>query len=76
MEINFALFVALTVGITEVIKRISPLAGKFIPLIALFIGVLLSFSGGITVLNLLQGLVIGLTASGIWSGTKHLLPLK
>ncbi|TXG77201.1 hypothetical protein E6Q11_03210 [Candidatus Dojkabacteria bacterium] len=66
MEITFTLIVALVIGITEVIKRLGT-PKKFLPVIALVIGVVISYLTGF---DWVSGIVAGLSASGIWSGLK------
>lgn len=65
--------VAIVVGLTEVVKR-AGLNNRYTPVVALFFGVALSLvvnlSTGIALENIITGLVLGLTASGIWSSTK------
>ena len=67
--------VGLVIGLTELIKKLG-LNPKYAPLIALAWGIIISFTAnsifgaiGITGI-ILRGLVLGLTASGLWSGTK------
>ena len=69
----FSTFVAITIGLVEAIKRTAPSLEKFAPIYALVFGVLLSFSQGWTVESGLTGLVVGLSASGLYSGTKNLI---
>lgn len=82
MELNvtFALLVGVTMGLTEVIKRLAKKLGfdsssEVAPLVALMLGVGLSMgAAGMTFPAFLQGLVIGLSASGLYSGGKTVLP--
>lgn len=65
--------VAVIIGLVQVAKTLG-LPTQFAPLASLFFGVGLAFLGsGISVTALMVGLVLGLTASGLWSGTKTLL---
>jgi len=62
--------IPVVLAITEVIKRLG-VATKWIPLIALVLGVLtvwaVDIDGGARVL---EGIVVGLSAAGLYSGTK------
>ncbi len=72
MELSIlALATSASIGITQVLK-VAGLPGKFAPLTSLFIGVIAScvFSGSFTWIAVGTGIVGGLTASGLWSGTK------
>ncbi len=74
MEIStqFLVLVPLVLGVTEVIKGVG-LPSRFAPLCALILGVLGSvFLIGGEAINalILQGLIAGLSASGLWSSAK------
>ena len=73
--IELTAVVAAIVGIIEAIKRTSYLNAKFAPLIALALGVLwFGFTGEMSLAeNIFGGIVAGLTASGLYSGTKATL---
>lgn len=65
---SFAALVALTIGLTEVLKRIG-IPKKFLPLVSLTIGFGLNFVGSsfaLTPLSILAGIAIGLSASGLY----------
>lgn len=68
---NFAVAVGVIVGLVEVAKRIG-LPSKFAPLISVVIGVGFSFifPGETIGLTILFGVITGLTACGLYSGTK------
>lgn len=69
----FVLMVAVTTGITEVIKRLG-ISKRFVPLVSLVIGVgACAVFVGMTPDVLLQGVIVGLTASGLYSSTKATL---
>jgi len=71
MEIEFAVFVALTTGLVEVLKRLATNLERFLPLFALAIGTGLNLLYyGVSVENLIIGLVVGLSSMGLYSGTK------
>ena len=62
---------ALALGLTEVASR-SGLPDRFKPLCSLLVGVVVValLLSAATTQGVLWGLVAGLTASGLWSGTK------
>ena len=61
-------------ALVEIVKRLKiPYVSEsdYAPAVSLAIGVGLSvLFGGVSVQNLVQGLLLGLSASGLWSGTK------
>ena len=68
-----AILVALILGLTEIIKRVGcPV--KFVPIIAVILGVILNFLGkwiGVASSELaIGGIMAGLMAMGLWSGSK------
>ena len=70
------LLIPLTLGLTEVIKKFLPneIIGKYAPLISLGAGLgsgLLTI--GLTKEGALTGIIIGLTASGLFSGAKSFI---
>lgn len=69
MEISkeFLFLVPIVLGLVQTAK-VSGLNTRYAPAIALALGVLGTFLVG--QFDILQGLVIGLTASGLFSGTK------
>ena len=73
--IDTSLMVGVIMGFTEVIKRLFSLTDesgkKYVPFIALVACVALSFwQNGLNVDSTVLGVVMGLTASGLWSGAK------
>lgn len=80
--------VSLTMGVTQVYKSLIPKVAyekfffialsKATPLVALITGVSLSFlyDGGFNYAALESGLVVGLTAAGVYSGGKTILNKK
>lgn len=65
---SFGVLVALTSGVVQVVKKIG-VENKWLPLIALFVGILLTFLGGaveITTLSVLTGIAVGLSAVGLF----------
>lgn len=71
MIIESATIIAVVIGLTQVIK-LAGLPIRFIPSVALVIGIVLSFIvGGQEVGALIfSGLIYGLSAAGFYSGAK------
>jgi hypothetical protein len=68
-----AILVPTVVGITQVIKVIG-VPSRFLPLIALGVGSLGAIVlGGLTGEIAIQGIIVGLMAVGLWSGTSNTL---
>lgn len=68
---NLALFIALTTGITEAIKRgFTKIPSGMYPLIALSIGTIFGFYDH---RDIIEGIVIGLSSAGLYSGTRTVL---
>jgi uncharacterized membrane protein HdeD (DUF308 family) len=73
MLVELSIVVAVIMGLSEIVKRVG-LNSKFIPIVNLVFGIV----GGIvylypndTKLAVFYGIVAGLTASGLYSGTKN-----
>ncbi|MEB3428884.1 phage holin family protein [Citroniella saccharovorans] len=65
------LIVPLIVGILEVVKKFD-IDKKFIPLASILIGVVFSFlKNGFSTDTILVGIGYGLSACGLYSGTKN-----
>ena len=65
---SFITLTALTSGVVQVVKK-AGVDNRWLPLIALFIGVFLTFLGGaieVTSLSILTGIAIGLSAVGLF----------
>jgi hypothetical protein len=77
MIFNFSVAVAVIIGLVEVVKRIG-LPSKFAPLVSVILGVGFSFifPGETIGLTILFGVVTGLTACGLYSGTKATIQEK
>jgi hypothetical protein len=66
--------IAITLGITEVAKRIG-LKERYAPVVALLVGLLsvyLTVEGASINELIVDGITVGLSAMGLWSGTKAL----
>ena len=77
--LSFAVLVALTIGLTEVVKQASKAPKNFIPLIALVLGFVLTLVGNLTSITsftVLTGIAIGLSSVGLFSQKKLLEGLK
>jgi hypothetical protein len=76
MLLEIGVLIALVVGLTEVGKKLG-IPSRFLPLLALLLGVgvnfVLKFLGIEYGELLLGGLVAGLSAIGLYSGTKATL---
>lgn len=71
---SLTVLIALTIGLTEVIKKALGLNKRFLPLTALVIGFSLNLIGSITEitsLTILTGIVVGLSASGLFDNLKY-----
>lgn len=68
--------VPVIVGLVQLYKRYAP--AKFAPLVALFLGIIagLYFSNADVGLAIVNGLVVGLTASGLYSQGKAVIAKK
>lgn len=67
---SFVALVPVVLGLTQIFKQYAD--SKWSPLFAVATGVVLAFAVGgvLTTSVIIQGLLIGLTASGIYSGHK------
>jgi len=69
---EFTVVVAVVLGLTEAVKRTGYLSSKWSALFAIGVGVALSLfiAEGTTVVRIFEGIISGLTAAGLFSGTK------
>jgi hypothetical protein len=75
MEYAGIALIPLVIGLSEAIKRIG-FNAKFIPVIDLILGLvagLVFLSPGDLKDGIIQGICIGLSASGLYSGTKNIV---
>lgn len=64
--------VPIVVGLTEVVKRLG-LPSKFSPLVSIGFGLVIALlMQGVSTLTVLAGIIYGLSAAGLYSGTKAL----
>ena len=76
IQITTGVLVALIIGIVEVLKKAglsSRYAGVVSLVLGLFLGGISAFIGTPLVQSLIIGTVMGLTASGLYSGAKALI---
>lgn len=69
----FIALVPMVIGIVEVIKRTFAMSSRYAPLMSLLVGIASVYIYNdfvISSANILQGVVLGLTAAGLYSGTK------
>lgn len=73
--LEFSIVIAVIVGLVEAIKRATNLDTRFAPIVSIAIGLLIVGLFGVegVTSNLLDGIIAGLTASGLYSGTKATL---
>ncbi len=69
-DFQAAVIVPVALGITEVFKRIGG-SKRFAPIVSMASGIgLVALAGFNWRLAVAQGIIAGLAASGLWSGTK------
>ncbi|MBZ4222497.1 holin [Bacillus mobilis] len=69
--ISLAVIIGIVVGLSQIIKTIG-LQTKYVPLLNLTLGIVLGvlFLDGEIKTNVFQGIIIGLSASGLFDHTK------
>ncbi|TKI14556.1 holin [Bacillus wiedmannii] len=69
--IEISVIIAVVVGLSQIAKTIG-LQTKYVPLLNLTLGIVLGvlFLGGDIKTNVCQGIIIGLSASGLFDHTK------
>lgn len=78
MEYAGIAIIPLLIGILEVFKRLG-LTDRYIPLFSLVLGItvgILLFADGDLSTGIVQGTFIGLSAVGLYSGTKNTIEKK
>lgn len=71
--VSFGALVALTTGVVEALKRGMAIEKRFLPLVALIVGILLTFLAGITnltSLSVITGIAVGLASCGLFDHTQ------
>ena len=69
MIIESAVLLGIVMGLVEVVKRTKLIPDEFLPMVAVLIGIGISYLGNLT--ELLTGVILGLTAVGLFSGIKN-----
>ncbi len=76
LVINYSILTAVVIGLVEVAKKLG-MSEKFAPLLALILGLGFAFMGFTANADLIQtivgGIIIGLSAVGLYSGTKNVI---
>lgn len=69
--VSLAIMIGIVVGLSQIVKTIG-LQTKYIPLLNLTLGIVLGvlFLDGDIKTNVFQGIIIGLSASGLFDHTK------
>ncbi|HHZ5402517.1 TPA: holin [Bacillus cereus] len=69
--VSLAVMIGIVVGLSQIVKTIG-LQTKYVPLLNLTLGIVLSvlFLDGDIKTNVFQGIIIGLSASGLFDHTK------
>ena len=70
--VSLAVMIGIVVGLSQIVKTIG-LQTKYIPLLNLTLGIVLGvlFLDGDIKTNVFQGIIIGLSASGLFDHTKN-----
>lgn len=74
ISVQFLVLVPVVLGVVQVIKK-TGLSTRWSPLLSLVLGVVgaLAIAKGYSADAVIQGLIAGLSAAGLWSGTKATL---
>ncbi|CAM4057617.1 holin [Bacillus albus] len=69
--VSLAVMIGIVVGLSQIVKTIG-LQTKYVPLLNLTLGIVLGvlFLNGDIKTNVFQGIIIGLSASGLFDHTK------
>lgn len=70
VTVQFLVLVPIVVGLVEAIKQLG-LSHRFAPLLSVVLGIVgAMLIGTVDQASVIQGVIAGLTASGLWSGVK------
>ena len=71
---DIAIIIAVVIGVTQLVKGLKIVPIRFLPLVSLIIGVAagLLYGDGDLKTNILVGIMVGLSASGLFDQTKIL----
>ncbi|MBP3968010.1 holin [Bacillus sp. WL1] len=69
--VSLAVMIGIVIGLSQIVKKIG-LQTKYVPLLNLTLGIVLGvlFLNGDIKTNVFQGIIIGLSASGLFDHTK------
>jgi len=72
--VDIALLIAVVIALTELFKRVFNVSGRYLPLISLLLGLIagIIYLDGALADTILQGIIIGLSASGLFDQSKIL----
>ena len=74
--LNLSVVTGVTIGITEAVKQAFLVPNRFVPLLALAVGVGLSLVFiGLSTENALTGIFAGLSGVGLYSGSRNTIGL-
>jgi len=65
VSIQFALLIPVVVGLVEIVKSFK-IRDNYLPIISIIFGIILTWI--LDDFNILQGIIVGLSASGLYSG--------
>ena len=71
ISIQFLILVPVVLGVVEAIK-VAGLTSRWAPIVSVLLGIAgaMLLVGSLDKASILQGIIAGLTASGLWSGVK------
>lgn len=70
VSLQFIVLIPIVLGVVQAAKS-AGLPSRYAALVSIALGVLGAYTlGGFSNLNLVQGIIAGLSAAGLWSGTK------
>jgi len=70
--VTSTIVVAIIIGLTEVIKRAVGLRKKYLPLVAVVLGLIYALtSNGLDITSVWQGIMFGLISVGLFSSAKN-----
>ena len=69
VSLQFIVLVPVVVGLVKAV-RMAGVRSKWLPLVSIAMGIATVYVLGGFNLDIIQGIIVGLTASGLWSGTK------
>jgi hypothetical protein len=69
MIIETTVLLGIVIGLVEVVKKTEKIPDEFLPMVAVLIGIGISYLGNFT--ELLNGIMLGLAAVGLFSSVKN-----